>query len=175
MAEQAMKERERSRPSSIDPVDERLRATLGEVDHRRVLAPYVRLIACIEGSRGDKVFHWDLRFTQPNREHIEMAAVHSLEHMIATYIQRHLPGFVNFGPMGCQTGFYLTVLNYGDYDGLLDALAETLVDCLEADEVPLANEVQCGWAANHTLEGAQEIARRVLGHRQGWTEIVGEP
>lgn len=169
-----MSEQDAAAPPSLERIDERLRATLGEVDHRQVLAPYVRLIDCTEGAAGDAVYQWDLRFTQPNREHIEMAAVHSLEHMIAVFIRRHLPGVINFGPMGCQTGFYLTVMNYGDYDGLLDAVASTLLDCLEADEVPLANEVQCGWAANHTLEGAQEIARRVLGARDGWTRIFGD-
>ena len=32
-------------------------------------------------------------------------------------------------------------------------------DVLKATEVPASNEVQCGWAANHTLEGAQQLAR----------------
>lgn len=153
-------------------LNDRLRSTLGEVDHRRVLAPYVRLISCTEGVYGDRVYQWDFRFTQPNLEHIAMPAVHSLEHMIATFLRRHLPGLINLGPMGCQTGFYLTVLGDGDYGRLLDTLALTLQDCLDATEVPLANEVQCGWAANHSLEGAQEIAERVLSSREDWTTVL---
>jgi len=152
-------------------IDERLRGTLGEVDHRIVAAPYFRLISSKEGPRGDRVWLWDVRFTQPNTEHIPMPAVHSLEHMIAVFIQNHLPGFINFGCMGCQTGFYLSVFNYGDYDGMMDILAKTLEDCLTAKEVPLANIEQCGWAANHTLEGAQAMARRMLENRAKWTKV----
>ena len=35
-------------------------------------------------------------------------------------------------------------------------------DVLKATEVPASNEVQCGWAANHTLEGAQQLAKGVF-------------
>ena len=155
-----------------DPaIDERLRGTLGEVDHRIVAAPYLRLINAIKGEHGDRVFLWDVRFTQPNTEFIPNAAVHSLEHMIAVFIQNHLPGFINFGCMGCQTGFYLSVMNYGDYDGLLTVLEKTLNDILVAKEVPLANIVSCGWAANHTLEGAQKFAAQMLANRAGWTKV----
>jgi S-ribosylhomocysteine lyase len=158
-------------PDANSVIDARLVPTLGEVDHRRVLAPYVRLISCVEGSYGDKVWLWDLRFTQPNTDHIEMAAVHSLEHLIAVLIRRHLPGLINFGPMGCQTGFYLSVLNFGDYDALMDVIAKTLADCLDAKEVPLANIEQCGWAANHSLEGAHDLIRRVLSRRDKWQQV----
>jgi len=158
-------------PRVNSAIDERLIATIGEVDHRKVLAPYVRLISCTEGALGDKVWLWDLRFTQPNQDHIGMAAVHSLEHMIAVFIRRHLPGFVNFAPMGCQTGFYLSVLNFGDYDAMTEVVARTLGDCLEAKEVPLANVEQCGWAANHSLEDAQALARRVLEARAKWQKV----
>ena len=51
--------------SNADKMDERLVPTLGEVDHRKVLAPYVRLISCTAGTHGDHVWLWDLRFTQP--------------------------------------------------------------------------------------------------------------
>lgn len=153
-------------------MDPRLLATLGEQDHRKVVAPYVKLIDVIEGEHGDKVWVWDLRFTQPNQVHIPMAAVHSLEHSIAVLMRKYLPGrFINFGCMGCQTGFYLPVLNFGDYDQMLDLVAKCLNDILEQTEVPLANEIACGWAANHSLEGAQEIARAVLEKRHKWTEV----
>lgn len=152
-------------------IDERLRNTLGEVDHRTVAAPYLRLINSIQGTHGDRVWLWDVRFTQPNTDHIPSAAVHSLEHMIAVFVQKHLPGFINFGCMGCQTGFYLSAMNYGDYDGMLDVLQKTLEDCLQAKEVPLANIEQCGWAANHTLEGAQKFARMMLDNRAKWTKV----
>jgi S-ribosylhomocysteine lyase len=154
-----------------EKIDPRLAANLGEVDHRIVLAPYIRLISCTDGKHGDKVWLWDFRFTQPNKVHIPMASVHSLEHMIAVFIRKHLPGVINFGCMGCQTGFYLSVLNFGDYDGMCDVVAKTFADCLAATEVPLANVEQCGWAENHSLTGAQEIIRNVLSHKARWQQV----
>ena len=50
-------------------------------------------------------------------------------------------------------------------------VAASLGDVLEATEVPAANEVQCGWGANHTLEGAQQAAREFLGRRDEWRQV----
>jgi len=155
-------------------MDPRLKETLGEQDHRKVVAPYVKLISVTEGARGDRVWLWDVRLTQPNQVHMPMPAVHSLEHCIAVFIRRHLDGVINFGCMGCQTGFYLPVMNMGDYDKMLDAIERSLRDVLAAKEVPLANEEQCGWAKNHSLQGAQDIARSVLARRDKWTRVFSQ-
>ncbi|MBE8528246.1 S-ribosylhomocysteine lyase, partial [Amycolatopsis sp. H6(2020)] len=40
-----------------------------------------------------------------------------------------------------------------------------------ADEVPAANETQCGWGANHSLAGAQEAVRGFLAARDSWDEV----
>ncbi|MTV29104.1 S-ribosylhomocysteine lyase, partial [Nitriliruptoraceae bacterium ZYF776] len=45
-------------------------------------------------------------------------------------------------------------------------------DILEADEVPAANEVQCGWGANHSLEAAQDAVRGFLAEREHWDEVT---
>ena len=42
---------------------------------------------------------------------------------------------------------------------------------LNATEVPACNEVQCGWAASHSLEGAKEIAQSFLDKRNQWNDI----
>ncbi|MEC8900564.1 MAG: S-ribosylhomocysteine lyase, partial [Pseudomonadota bacterium] len=44
-------------------------------------------------------------------------------------------------------------------------------DVLTATEVPACNEMQCGWAASHSLEGAQELAKGLLAKRSEWTEV----
>ena len=49
---------------------------------------------------------------------------------------------------------------------------DTLTDITTATEVPAANEVQCGWGANHTLEGAQDAARTFLGARDEWEHVT---
>jgi S-ribosylhomocysteine lyase len=141
------------------------------LDHTKVRAPYVRLAGIKEGKNGDVIHKYDVRFKQPNKEHMEMPALHSLEHLMAENIRNHSDHIVDVSPMGCQTGFYVTVINHDDYDEILDILEQTLKDVLAADEVPACNEVQCGWAASHSLEGAQELAKQMLAKRSEWTEV----
>lgn len=141
------------------------------LDHTKVKAPYVRLVGTTEGVNGDKVYKYDIRFCQPNKEHMEMPALHSLEHMMAEFIRNHLDCVLDLGPMGCQTGFYLQVLNHSNYEEILEVLEKTLNEVLTATEVPACNEIQCGWAASHSLEGAKEVAKKMLAHKDEWTEV----
>ncbi|WP_404458661.1 S-ribosylhomocysteine lyase [Oceanobacillus kapialis] len=141
------------------------------LDHTKVKAPYVRLVGVTEGANGDSVYKYDIRFKQPNKAHMEMPGLHSIEHLMAENIRNHMDSVLDIGPMGCQTGFYLSVLNHDNYEEILDTLEKTLKGVLEADEVPACNEVQCGWAANHSLEGAKDIAREMLSHRNEWHEV----
>ena len=141
------------------------------LDHTKVKAPYVRLVGVTEGENGDKVQKYDIRFKQPNKEHMEMPGLHSLEHLMAENIRNHANNVLDIGPMGCQTGFYLSLINHDNYDDVLTMLEKTLTDVLDATEVPACNEVQCGWAASHSLEGAKEIAKEMLSKRHGWHEV----
>ena len=53
---------------------------------------------------------FDLRTRRPNMgDYMDNATMHSLEHLFATYIRNSAIGdkVIYFGPMGCQTGFYL--------------------------------------------------------------------
>lgn len=143
------------------------------LDHRKVVAPYIRLASKSEGTHGDVIYKYDLRFCQPNKEHMEMPGLHSIEHLMAENIRNHHPNVVDLSPMGCQTGFYLSVLNDNDYNNIKDVMEKTLNDVLEADEVPACNEVQCGWAASHSLEGAKEIAGKMLAGRDQWDQVFG--
>jgi S-ribosylhomocysteine lyase len=47
-------------------------------------------------------------------------------------------------------------------------------DIVSATEVPAANEVQCGWGANHTLAGAQEAASVFLSARGVWSQVFAD-
>lgn len=144
------------------------------LDHTKVRAPYVRLAGVKTGQNGDVINKYDVRFKQPNKEHMEMPALHSLEHLMAENIRNHTDLVVDVSPMGCQTGFYLTMINHDNHDEILDILEKTLQDVLEANEVPACNEVQCGWAASHSLEGAKELARDMLAKRNEWQDVFGE-
>lgn len=144
------------------------------LDHRTVSAPYVRVADRKQLPGGDVVTKYDVRFTQPNKAHLPMPTVHSLEHTMAEKMRDHVDNVIDVGPMGCQTGFYVTVVNQDEVGGLpafLDTLAATLTDVVDATEVPAANEVQCGWGANHDLAGAQQAARDFLARRDVWEQV----
>ena len=144
------------------------------LDHTKVAAPYVRLAGKKQGIQGDEVYKYDLRFTQPNKQIMKMDALHSIEHLMAENIRNHSDKVVDLSPMGCQTGFYLSVINHNDYEDILVILEKTLQDVLVATEVPACNEVQCGWAANHSLEGAKELAENMLKKKDEWHQVYKE-
>ena len=144
------------------------------LDHTKVAAPYVRLAGKKQGIQGDEVYKYDLRFTQPNKQIMKMDALHSIEHLMAENIRNHSDKVVDLSPMGCQTGFYLSVINHDDYEDILVILEKTLQDVLVATEVPACNEVQCGWAANHSLEGAKELAENMLEKKDEWHQVYKE-
>ena len=144
------------------------------LDHTKVKAPYVRLAGVKEGIHGDVIRKYDIRFCQPNKEHMDMPGLHSIEHLMAENIRNHIDNVLDIGPMGCQTGFYFSILNHSDYDQVLEAIEKTLQDVLEADEVPACNPIQCGWAANHSLEGAKKIAKRMLDRKDEWHQVFAE-
>src|SRR5690625_6378427 len=95
-----------------------------------------------------------------------MPALRSLEHLMAELSRNHSDQIVAISPMGCQTGFYLSVINHDDYEDILQLVEKTLTDVLAATEVPACNEVQCGWAESHSLAGAQELARNMLAKKE---------
>ena len=141
------------------------------LDHRAVVAPYVRIADRKELPGGDTLIKYDVRFIQPNKSHLEMPVVHSIEHMSAEHMRNHTDKLIDFSPMGCQTGFYALTLGL-ELQEFLPILEATLRDILTATEVPAANEIQCGWGANHTLEGAQNAAREFLAARADWEQVM---
>jgi len=152
--------------------EERMNVESFNLDHRTVAAPYVRLADRKALPHGDVIVKYDVRFTQPNVSHLEMPTVHSVEHLFAEKSRNHSTDVIDFSPMGCQTGFYLILQGEPAYGDVLALIEATLADILEATEVPAANEVQCGWGANHSLEGAQEAARGFLARRAEWAQVT---
>lgn len=153
---------------------EKLNVESFNLDHTKVQAPFVRLAGIKKGINGDEVYKYDIRFKQPNKDHMNMPALHSIEHLMAENVRNHTDYVVDLSPMGCQTGFYLSLINHTDYDEVLDILEKTFNDVLNATEVPACNEVQCGWAASHSLEGAKELAKEMLAKRAEWKTIFAE-
>ena len=141
------------------------------LDHTRVAAPFVRVADRKRLPGGDELVKYDVRFCQPNREHLDMRAVHSIEHLTAELMRNRTDRLIDFGPMGCQTGFYALTLGLEPAE-FLPLLEATLHDILGAGEVPAANEVQCGWGANHSLKAAQAAVRDFLAARDEWEVVI---
>lgn len=142
------------------------------LDHRTVLAPYVRVADTKVLPGGDVITKFDVRFTQPNVGHLEMPAVHSIEHLFAEHSRNHSDRVIDFSPMGCQTGFYLMLQGEPTQEEVFELIEATMNDILAATEVPAANDVQCGWGANHSLQGAQDAVRGFLAERAGWSVVT---
>lgn len=154
-----------------EPSKEKMNVESFNLDHRHVAAPYVRVADRKVLPGGDVLIKYDVRLTQPNRDHLPMPTIHSLEHLVAELMRNHTDLLIDFSPMGCQTGFYALTLGV-EYDDFLDLLETTLEDVLEAESVPAANVIQCGWGTNHSLGGAQETARAFLNRRDEWTQVT---
>ena len=147
--------------------------TIGELDHRKLKAPHVKLRALTTGEHGDGVFSVDLRINRPNTEYLSTTAMHSFEHFLLAGFRKYLPdNFISVAPMGCQTGFYLILLNEGNAQKICDVYESILYDILVATEVPYANIRDCGHYENHSLEMAQDVARRLLELKSEWRKVL---
>ncbi|HJB62301.1 MAG TPA: S-ribosylhomocysteine lyase, partial [Candidatus Microbacterium pullistercoris] len=53
------------------------------LDHTKVAAPYLRVADRKTLPAGDVIVKFDVRFAQPNVDHLEMPVIHSIEHLFA--------------------------------------------------------------------------------------------
>ena len=115
---------------------------------------------------------YDLRTRKPNMgDFMDNATMHSVEHMIATYIRSSSIGqdIIYFGPMGCQTGFYLLVRK-GNNDEVLAVVKETLQKVISHEgEVFGASQIECGNYKNLDITLAKEECRKDLEGLESYT------
>lgn len=108
---------------------------------------------------------YDLRTRRPNRgDYMSNAAMHSVEHMFATYIRNSeiADSVIYFGPMGCQTGFYLLVRDIAPVQ-VFEVTKEVLRKIIAHEgEVFGASAAECGHYENLDLQTAQEECRFYL-------------
>lgn len=102
---------------------------------------------------------YDLRTRIPNAgDYMDNATMHSVEHMIATYIRNSdiSDDVIYFGPMGCQTGFYLVVRNQKP-TVVLEYLKDVIKKTLDHEgEVFGASAKECGNYRNLSLDAAKK-------------------
>ena len=130
---------------------------------------HTRIIPGIFTSRTDTlgehtVTTYDVRLTRPNEEPaVDVAAMHSLEHIIATFL-RNDPAWkdqiIYWGPMGCLTGFYLILKGSRHPREIFDLLLRAFQSVESAREVPGATLANCGNYLMHNLGMAKWYARK---------------
>lgn len=127
------------------------------VDHRKIEEGMY--LSRIDGD----VVTYDLRMRKPNRgDLLSNAQMHSLEHMFATLVRnsRLKDKVIYFGPMGCQTGFYL-LMRHEDHADNLALVKEVLLAIMEYDgEMPGQSEIECGNYRNLDMDLAKKTAKR---------------
>ncbi len=134
---------------------------------------HTRIVPGIFTSRVDllgdyTVTTYDIRLKKPNVEPaIDVAAMHSLEHIIATYL-RNDPEWkdevIYWGPMGCLTGFYLILKGSRAPKEIYDLLLCAFKSVEDNSEVPGAAPVNCGNYLMHNLEMAKWYAAEFVSY-----------
>lgn len=131
------------------------------VDHTRIV-PGI-FVSRVDVLGDYSVTTYDIRLKRPNREPvIDVAAMHSLEHIIATFL-RNDPKWkdevIYWGPMGCLTGFYLILKGNRAPQELYGLILKAFLSVGDAEEVPGTAPVNCGYYRMHNLEMAKWYAK----------------
>jgi len=139
------------------------------VDHTRMKAPAVRVAKKMKSPCGDPITVFDLRFCKPNEEKLSARGIHTLEHLFAGFMREHLNSkkveIIDISPMGCRTGFYMSLLGTPGKKEVAKAWKKSMKDVLKVKsqkDIPELNIYQCGSYDMHSLDDAKEIARKVL-------------
>ncbi|MBQ7411671.1 MAG: S-ribosylhomocysteine lyase [Clostridia bacterium] len=108
---------------------------------------------------------YDMRTRVPNcGDYMDNLTMHSVEHMFATYVRNSdkSENIIYFGPMGCQTGFYLLVrdLTPAESLSLIKDVLEKIIN--HKGEIFGNKREECGNYRNLNLEAAQIECQRYL-------------
>ncbi len=126
----------------------------------------------ISRTDGD-IVTYDLRTRKPNMgDYMDNITMHSVEHMIATYIRSSeiADSVIYFGPMGCQTGFYLLVRDKVKKEEVLSVLKDVLQKTISHEgDVFGASQIECGNYKNLDIGKAKTECRRYLDILNGYT------
>jgi S-ribosylhomocysteine lyase len=139
------------------------------VDHTIMPAPAVRVAKTMTTPKGDTITVFDLRFCKPNEEIMGERGIHTLEHLFAGFIRQHLNGdgveIIDVSPMGCRTGFYMSLIGTPDEQRVGEAWKKAMQDVLDVkseQDIPELNIYQCGTCNLHSLDEAKQIAQDIL-------------
>lgn len=139
------------------------------VDHTIMDAPAVRVAKTMKSPSGDIITVFDLRFCKPNQDIMDTKGIHTLEHLFAGFIREHLNStkveIIDCSPMGCRTGFYMSVLGDPSEKKVAKAWKKAMKDVLKVkskSDIPELNIYQCGTYKMHSLKNAKKISKKIV-------------
>ncbi len=139
------------------------------VDHTKMPAPAVRVAKSMSTPSGDDITVFDLRFCIPNEKMLSERGIHTLEHLFAGFMRDHLNSkkveIIDLSPMGCRTGFYMSLLGSPKEKKVAKAWRKAMKDVLGVNsqsDIPELNLYQCGTCEMHSLDEAQKIAQDIV-------------
>ncbi len=129
------------------------------VDHDKIIPGiYVSRI-------DDDITTYDLRTKKPNNgDYMDNETIHSIEHLFATMVRNSKikDDVIYFGPMGCQTGFYLLVRNANDNE-VIEITLDILKKIVDFEgEIYGNSPKECGNYRSLNLEKAKKEAKKYL-------------
>lgn len=129
------------------------------VDHNKI-KPGI-YVSRIDGD----ITTYDIRTRKPNcGAYMDNPTMHTVEHLFATYIRNSSlkDDIIYFGPMGCQTGFYLLVRN-ADNKCVCDEIVSVFEKILAHEGAVFgASETECGNYRSLDLASAKKEAAEFL-------------
>ena len=145
-----------------------------KVDHTKMNAPAVRVAKTMKTKRGEIITVFDLRIYKPNEAKMTGRGIHTLEHMFAGFIRDHLNNkdveIIDCSPMGCRTGFYMSLLGTPSEKKVAKAVIKAMKDVLTVknkSDIPELNIYQCGTYKMHSLKSAKKTAEFVVKNGMG--------
>ncbi len=137
-----------------------------KIDHVKMEAPSLRVAKTLRTKEGSDITVYDLRIHKPNTVMMSERGIHTLEHLIAGFVRDNLVStdweVIDISPMGCRTGFYISIVGKPDLETLKEAIVWSMVDVINVeseDDIPELNVYQCGSYKMHSLEDAKGIAQ----------------
>jgi S-ribosylhomocysteine lyase len=145
-----------------------------KVDHTKMNAPAVRVAKTIKTKKGETITVFDLRIHKPNKTKMTSRGIHTLEHMFAGFIRDYLNSkdveIIDCSPMGCRTGFYMSLLGAPSEKKVAKAVIKAMKDVLNVkseSDIPELNIYQCGTYEMHSLKSAKKTAAFIIKNGMG--------
>ena len=135
------------------------RITSFSVDHNTLEAGLY--VSRIDGD----ITTYDLRTRKPNNgDYMDNRTMHSVEHLFATMVRNSeiKDSVIYFGPMGCQTGFYLLTKAIPD-EKVLEITMDILGKIIAYEgEMPGNSAIECGNYKNLDIADAKIECEKYL-------------